>query len=140
MVSPSIERVSAVGGGCAALVLASLLAAGSAAATEWPMYAGGPHRLFFNPAETRITAGNVAGLHVKWAFPTGAIVTASPAVVTLDLPGEGATPVAFIASWDNNLYALRVRDGTALWHFSMVDQPGASSRSPLHNEIGAGSQ
>ena len=111
---------------CTALVLAGLLTGGPVAAIDWPMYAGGPHRLFFNPAETRITAGNVAGLHVKWAFPTGAIVTASPAVVTLDLPGEGATPVAFIASWDNSLYALRVRDGTALWHFSMVDQPGAS--------------
>lgn len=111
---------------CAALVLAGLLADRPAAATGWPMYAGGPRRLFFNPAETRITAGNVAGLHVKWAFPTGAVVTASPAVVPLDLPGEGATAVVFIASWDNNLYALRARDGTALWHFSMVDQPGAS--------------
>jgi polyvinyl alcohol dehydrogenase (cytochrome) len=110
-----------------AIVLAALLAAGATAgATDWPMYAGGPRRLFFNPAETRITAADVSGLHVKWAFPTGAIVTASPAVVTLDLPGEKPTAVAFIASWDGNLYALRVRDGTALWHFAMADQPGAS--------------
>lgn len=110
----------------AALVLAGVLAGGPAAATDWPMYAGGPRRLFFNPAETRITAANVGGLRVKWTFPTGAVVTASPAVVTLDLPGEGRTPVAFITSWDGNLYALRVRDGTALWHFQMADEPGAS--------------
>lgn len=90
------------------------------------MYAGGPRRLFFDPAETGITASNVAGLRVKWAFPTGAVVTASPAVVTLDLPGEGSTAAAFITSWDGNLYALRVRDGTALWHFTMADEPGAS--------------
>ena len=87
------------------------------AATDWPTYGGGPRRLFFNPAETIITAANVGGLHVKWTLPTGAIVTASPTVVTLDLPGEGRTAVAFIASWDDNLYALRVRDGTALWRF-----------------------
>jgi outer membrane protein assembly factor BamB len=110
----------------ASLVLAVLLAGGSAAATNWPTYAGGPHRLFFNPAETRITAANVTGLHVKWAVRTGAVVTASPAVVTLDLPGEGPTAVAFIASWDDDLYALRVRDGTILWQFAMADQPGAS--------------
>ena len=34
------------------LVLAGLLAGSPAAATEWPMYAGSPRRLFFNPAET----------------------------------------------------------------------------------------
>jgi polyvinyl alcohol dehydrogenase (cytochrome) len=90
------------------------------------MYAGGPRRLFFNPAETNITGANVSGMHVKWTFKTGAVVTASPAVVTLDLPGERRTPVAFIASWDGNLYALRVRDGTTLWHFAMANQPGAS--------------
>ena len=107
------------------LVIVGLLVTSPAAAADWPMYAGGPRRLFFNSAETVITPANVAGLHVKWTFPTGAPVTGSPAVVTLDLPDEGPTAVAFIASWDNNLYALRVRDGTALWRFPMVDQPGA---------------
>src|SRR5262249_30395078 len=117
---------SEVGDVRALFCLAGLLAAGPAAATDWRMYAGGPRRLFFNPAETAITAANVAGLHVKWTFPTGALVTGSPAVVTLDVPGEGRTALAFIASWDNGLYALRVRDGTALWRFAMADQPGAS--------------
>ena len=113
-------------GGAAAVVLAVLLAGGPAAATDWPMYAGGPRRLFFNPAETLITSANVTGLRVKWAFPTGAVVTGSPAVVTLDLPGEHRTAVAFLASWDGGLYAVRVRDGTLLWRFAMADQPGAS--------------
>jgi polyvinyl alcohol dehydrogenase (cytochrome) len=108
------------------LVLAGLLAGGPAAASEWPMYAGSPRRLFFNPAETTITAANVAGLRVKWAFPTGAVVTGSPAVVRLNLPGEGRTAVAFITSWDGNLYAVRLRDGTALWHFVLANQTGAS--------------
>jgi outer membrane protein assembly factor BamB len=109
-----------------ALAVALLPTASAVTATDWPMYAGGPRRVFFNAAETLITAGNVGGLHSKWSFPTGAAVTASPAVVTLDLLNERRTPVAFIASWDDNLYALRVRDGTALWRFPMPDQPGAS--------------
>jgi len=104
------------------LVLGVLLVR-PALATDWPLYAGGPRRLFFNPAETLVTAANVSGRHVKWTFPTGAIVTGSPAVVRLDLPGEGRTPVAFITSWDDHLYALRTRGGTALWQFAMADPP-----------------
>ena len=107
-------------------VVVALLATTPARATEWPAYAGGPRRLFFNPAETEISAANVGALRLKWAFPTGAIVTSSPAVVTLDLPGEGATAVALISSWDGYLYALRTRDGTALWRHALADQPGAS--------------
>src|SRR5438874_5444450 len=79
---------------------------------EWRTYAGGPRWLFFNPKETSLTAANVGRLQMKWTFPTGAIVTASPAVARLHVPGEGRIPVAFIQSWDGNLYALRVRDGT----------------------------
>src|SRR5262245_19409483 len=110
----------------AAFVLTVLLAGAPAAATDWPMYAGGPRRLFFNPAETSITSANVSALRVKWTYPTGAVVTASPAMVNLDLPDEHPTAVAFITSWDRGLYALRVRDGTLLWRFAMADQPGAS--------------
>jgi hypothetical protein len=78
---------------------------------EWRTYAGGPQRLFFNPEERIITAANVSQLQVKWTFRTGAIVTASPSVARLSVPGEGRVPVAFIQSWD--LYALRVHDGTS---------------------------
>ena len=93
---------------------------------EWPTYAGGPHRLFFNPGERIITPANVSQLQVKWTFPTDAIVTASPSVARLHVPGEGRIPVAFIQSWDGNLYALRVREGTELWRFRTAPQPGAT--------------
>jgi outer membrane protein assembly factor BamB len=52
-------------------------------------------------------------------------VTASPSIVTLRIPGEGPTPVAFVPSWDHNMYAIRVRNGSELWRFAMPDQPGA---------------
>ena len=108
------------------LVLCLLLGvAPAAAARDWPTYAGGPRRLFFNPARTPITPANVQGLHVKWTFPTGAIVTASPSVAEVKVPGEGRVQVAFIQSWDHTLYALRTRNGTALWQVPLVDQPGA---------------
>jgi polyvinyl alcohol dehydrogenase (cytochrome) len=107
-------------------LVVALLAAVPTRASEWPAYAGGPRRLFFNAAETSITSANVAGLHVKWSFPTGAIVTASPAIVTLDLPGDGPTAVVLEPSWDGNLYALRLQDGTVLWRHELADQPGAS--------------
>ncbi|MFQ5665431.1 MAG: PQQ-binding-like beta-propeller repeat protein, partial [Candidatus Binatia bacterium] len=94
--------------------------------TEWRTYAGGPRRLFFNPTEDTLTAANVAGLRKQWTFPTGAIVTASPSVARLDVPGEGRVAVAFIQSWDGNVYALRLRDGTALWRFATAPQPGAT--------------
>ena len=109
----------------AGMVLVFLLA-GQARATDWRTYAGGPRRLFFNPAETTITPNNVTTLRRKWQFQTGAVVTASPSVVTLDVPGEGPTQVAFIQSWDHNLYAIRTHDGTELWHFFMEDAAGAT--------------
>jgi polyvinyl alcohol dehydrogenase (cytochrome) len=97
----------------------------SAAATDWSTYAGGPHRLFFNPRERIITPPNVAQLRVKWTFRTGGPVTASPSVETIEVPGSGPTQVAFIQSWDHNLYALRTSDGAEVWHLPLVDQPGA---------------
>src|SRR5439155_1345472 len=96
------------------VVLALLLGlAPAAAARDWPTYAGGPRRLFFNPARTPITPANVHGLHVKWTFPTGAIVTASPSVAEVKVPGEGRVQVAFLQSRDHTLYALRTPAGSA---------------------------
>jgi outer membrane protein assembly factor BamB len=108
------------------VVMGIAIAATSARAVEWPLYAGGPRRLFFNPTETQITAANVANLRIKWKFHTGAAVTASPVVVTVDLPGEGPTQVVFEPSWDHTLYALRLHDGTEVWSFPVPDYPGGS--------------
>jgi len=107
-------------------LLTGLVVAAAAEAGEWPTFAGGPRRLFFNPAETQVTAANVASLRVKWKFRTQAVVTASPSVAVVDLPGEGPTQVVFIQSWDHTLYALRLYDGSEVWRFSFPDYPGGS--------------
>ena len=100
------------------------LVVAASASTDWPTFAGSPRRLFFNPTETQITAANVTGLRVKWRFHTGAIVTASPSVAVVNLPGEGSTQVVFVQSWDHTLYALRLRDGSEVWRFPFRDAPG----------------
>src|SRR4030095_15216552 len=101
--------------------LLAMLAAGTAQAVEWPTYAGGPRRLFFNPAETQITAANATSLRVKGKSPAAAAITASPSVATVDLPGAGPTQVVFIPSWDHTLYAVRLRDCTEVWRLPVAD-------------------
>jgi outer membrane protein assembly factor BamB len=95
-------------------------------ADGWSTYGGSHLRTFYNPNETRITRDNVASLRPKWSYLTAAIITASPAVAYVDVPGEGRIKVVFVASWDGNLYALRGANGSQLWHFKMKPQPGAS--------------
>jgi polyvinyl alcohol dehydrogenase (cytochrome) len=93
---------------------------------EWTTYGGSLRRTFFNPFEKQITAQSVSRLIPRWRYPTGGIVTATPSVATVDVPGEGPTSVIFAPSWDGNLYALRAENGSRLWSYEMKPQPGAS--------------
>ena len=93
---------------------------------EWRSYAGGPERLFHNPDEFILGAAQAGSLVQRWRFETDAIITASPIVARLDVPGEGPQSIAFIQSWDGNVYAVRVKDGTELWRFATEPQPGAN--------------
>jgi cysteine-rich repeat protein len=94
--------------------------------TEWRTYAGSYERRFYNPLEQVINNQNVTELQEAWRFPTGAIITASPSVASIDLPGEGPTQVVFFQAWDNTIYAVRMRDGSEVWHVVTAEQPGAS--------------
>jgi polyvinyl alcohol dehydrogenase (cytochrome) len=93
---------------------------------EWRTYAGGPERRFFNAAETAIKAGNVDQLVTKWSFTTGGAITASPTVARVEVAGEGRIPVAYFLSWDRNVYAVRVRDGSERWRVATDVQPAAT--------------
>lgn len=95
-------------------------------ALEWPTYGQTQRRNFYNSHETRITRDTIPSMRAKWQYRTAAIITAQPAVVYVDVPGEGRIKVLYIASWDGNLYALRVSNGSQLWHFKMKPHPGAS--------------
>lgn len=99
--------------------------AGSALLEGWPMYGGGLERSFYNARESRITRQNVGAMRLKWRYRTGAVVTASPSVAWVNVPGEGRIKVVYVPSWDGYLYALRASNGSRLWSFRMKPHPGA---------------
>jgi outer membrane protein assembly factor BamB len=47
-------------------------------------------------------------------------------VARVEVPQEGAIQVVYFSSWDNNVYAVRLSDGSKLWHFTADVQPGAT--------------
>ena len=80
-----------------ALTLCSVVrAADKQDSDNWRMYGRNLQHTFSN-AQSPITPENVATLHEPWAFPTGDVVSASPAVV------HG---VLYTGSWDGYFYAL----------------------------------
>lgn len=93
---------------------------------EWRTYFGSAERHGFNPAEVQIRSDNVSDLELKWEAPTGAIVTGSPIVARVPVPGEGRVPIVYFLSWDAHVYAVRLWDGSELWRFAADDQPGKS--------------
>jgi outer membrane protein assembly factor BamB len=102
------------------------LFAGDLERTQWRSYAGGPKRQFMNAGESILTADNVGELRRRWRFDTKAIITGSPTVAAVSIPGEGIQQVAYFQSWDANLYAVRVANGSELWRFASDPQPGAT--------------
>jgi outer membrane protein assembly factor BamB len=94
--------------------------------TQWRTYAGGPQRQFVNHGETRVGPDNVHRLRRRWRFDTKAIITGSPTVAAVSLPGEGIWQIAYFQSWDAGIYAVRVADGRELWRFASDPQPGAT--------------
>lgn len=93
---------------------------------EWRTYAGGPERRFHNPDESILTPKNVGLLRERWRFATSAVVTGSPAVALVDLPGEGPTQVVYFQSWDDHVYAVRLASGGLVWSYVTDHQPGAA--------------
>jgi len=103
--------------------------------TEWRTYAGSYDRLFYNPLEEVITNDNVHLLEKAWEFPTDAIITGSPTVAEVDLPGEGPTRVVYFQSWDFSIYAVRMLDGSLVWEVETVEQPGSSFPSTASVDV-----
>lgn len=93
--------------------------------TEWRTLGRTKDRTYFNPHETTLTKDNVAGLVRRWIFPTTAIVTSSPSIATVELPGEGRTPLVFFQEWNQIVYAVRLADGSLVWSVQTDPQPGA---------------
>src|SRR5438477_6466620 len=100
--------------GMFAIALSLLLAFSTEAQGEdWPKYmrdlANSGHS-----SETGINSSNVASLGTKWTFTTGGLVSASPAVATIN----GVSTV-YVGSWNGILYALNAVTGQQLWTFAV---------------------
>jgi outer membrane protein assembly factor BamB len=97
--------------------LALVVLAVRSQAEDWPKY----RRDLSNTgqsAETSITSSNVHSLAKKWAFNTGAAVSASPAVGTV-----GGVSTVYVGSWNGIFFALNAVTGQKIWSFT-VDMVG----------------
>ena len=99
--------------------LAATLLCGPAFAVRWTTYGFDLERSRFNPAEHRISRTSVGRLAVRWFFPTGAPVSASPSVV------HGTV---YVGSWNGTMYALEASSGRMRWMFNIAD-PHPEDRS-----------
>ena len=93
---------------------------------EWPTYSVNLERTGFNSHETLLTKETVGRLVEKWRFATGAPVAASPAVATVDRPGEGPVRMVVVGSYDGFVYGIRAADGKELWRFAVKEHRGVS--------------
>src|SRR6266849_3719699 len=72
---------------------------------DWPTYLHDPQRTAAG-GDTILSTSNAGQLGLKWAFPTGGPIAASPSVV-------GGT--VYVGSWDGYEYALDAITGTMKW-------------------------
>jgi outer membrane protein assembly factor BamB len=93
---------------------------------EWRTFAGSYARRFFNAGESYLTPATAGALRERWRFGADAIITSSPAVAAVDVPGEGVIRVVYFTSWDHHVYAVRLDDGSRLWSVAVEEQPGAT--------------
>ncbi len=93
---------------------------------DWPTLAGGADRRFFNPHESWLTPSTAGNLVEKWRFEADAVVTASPSIAPVEMPGGVTRRVVFVSSWDGFIYAIDFDSGDEIWRHAWEDQPGSS--------------
>lgn len=82
--------------------------------TNWSMDGFGARRTHFNPYENVINASNVSALTMDWQYLTQGTINATPVV---------ADGIIFVASTDQNLYAIDAQAGTVKWTATIGQSP-----------------
>ena len=109
-------------------------------ASNWEYLNGNSWAQNYSP-QTQINQDNVEALEVKWIFPLGSKVLASPAMQGLSALAEGAsTPpvvangkVYVLSNW-GRMYAADAKTGKALWeHDYKIDPVEIAARLPWVN-------
>jgi outer membrane protein assembly factor BamB len=104
----TLRRVAAICvAALAVLVPARTTIAGTRASGDWPHYRFSPTHTGFNPDETILGRGNVAGLQPAWWADTGGTPVQSAPIV------EGG--VVYVGGSDASLHAFDAVDGHPLW-------------------------
>ncbi len=98
--------------------------------TNWAQRGFGPRGKRYNPYENLLSASTVLGLDLDWKAPTGNFANSSPAV---------ANDVAYVGSFDDNLYAFNATTGAQLWKASTGSSIVSSSPAVANGEIYVGS-
>lgn len=84
----------------------------SPAPVEWRTHGGSLARNFSRGDDAILTRENVDRLVPLWRFTTGAVVTASPIVASVDLPNGSRIKFVYISSWDGNFYPQRANSNS----------------------------
>jgi polyvinyl alcohol dehydrogenase (cytochrome) len=101
-----------------ALIALALPLTGAGAApggANWTNAGGDFRNTRSQPAESKLTVGNVSGLVKKWEFSTGGDVSATPAVF------DGHV---YVPDWAGNLYAINAKTGAQEWTASIAAASG----------------
>jgi len=77
--------------------------------------------LYFGSGDGNVYALDAASGKLRWKFPTGDVVHASPAI---------ADGTLFVGSWDSYLYALDAATGQEKWRFKTGED------QEIHNQVG----
>jgi len=77
--------------------------------TNWAQFHFAANHSGLNPYENVLSASTVGKLGLRWSYPTRGSVFSSPAVVN---------GVAYVGSYDGNVYALKASTGGYLWQFT----------------------
>ena len=112
--------------------------------TDWLTYSYDPERTGWARAETKLTKDNVGQLQLLWKYQTDATPNAvnryssmtDPLVVENVPTKDGPQKIVFVASAENNVYAIRAEKGTLLWKRSYpntVPPPMAASGNCPNN-------
>jgi outer membrane protein assembly factor BamB len=97
----------------AASVLASFVLSTAGLCEDWPKYRHDLNNSGLS-GESGISSSNVSQLALKWEFNVGGIVSASPAVATIN-----GTSMVFVGGWNGLFYGVNAVTGQKIWSFQV---------------------
>lgn len=100
---------------------------------DWPKY----RRDLANTgrsAETGISSANIGLFALKWKFNTSTLVSASPAVATVNTPA-GPVRNVYVGNWNGAFFAINADTGQKGWSFHIDKVSGCSNSATINTTI-----